>query len=136
MSGAKAGEPLGSRLSQWVGGGLVRVFLIVVGLFWLVPTVGLLLASLRTPEDMAADGWWNVFTKPSQLTFGAYETLLKNDDITGSLLNTAYITVPATVLVVVIGSSPDTRSPGWSSRAATGGSSRWWGCWWCRCRWR
>ncbi|GGX08184.1 sugar ABC transporter permease [Streptomyces malachitofuscus] len=101
---AGAEQSLGSRLSQWVSGGLVRVFLIVVGLFWLVPTLGLLLASLRTPEDIAADGWWTVFTEPSQLTFGAYETLLKNDDITGSLLNTAYITVPATVLVVVIGS--------------------------------
>ncbi|GAA3504014.1 carbohydrate ABC transporter permease [Streptomyces prasinosporus] len=95
---------LGSRLTGWVGGGLVRVFLVVVGLFWLVPTIGLLLASLRTPEDMAASGWWEVFTEPSQLTFGAYETLLANDDITGSLLNTVYITVPSTVLVVVIGS--------------------------------
>ncbi|MBM7090812.1 carbohydrate ABC transporter permease [Streptomyces sp. SID9913] len=100
---AAAGEPLGSRLARWVSGGAVRVFLIVVGLFWLVPTVGLLLASLRTPQDMASSGWWTVFTEPSQLTFGAYETLLKNDDITGSLLNTVLITVPATVLVVVIG---------------------------------
>ncbi|MFH9180375.1 carbohydrate ABC transporter permease [Streptomyces albogriseolus] len=96
-------RPLGSRLAQWVSGGAVRVFLIVVGLFWLVPTIGLLLASLRTPEDMAVDGWWTVFTEPSELTFGAYRTLLENDDITGSLLNTVYITVPATVLVVVIG---------------------------------
>ncbi|AZM61920.1 MULTISPECIES: carbohydrate ABC transporter permease [unclassified Streptomyces] len=104
LPAAGARQSLGSRLGQWVSGGLVRVFLIVVGLFWLVPTFGLLLASLRTPEDMASDGWWTVFTEPSQLTFDAYETLLKNDDITGSLLNTAYITVPATVLVVVIGS--------------------------------
>jgi alpha-glucoside transport system permease protein len=99
-----AQQSLGARLGGWVSGGAVRVFLIVVGLFWLVPTVGLLLASLRSPRDMAADGWWQVFTEPSQLTFGAYETLLENEDITGSLLNTVYITVPATVLVVVIGS--------------------------------
>ncbi|GHH95942.1 carbohydrate ABC transporter permease [Streptomyces capillispiralis] len=99
-----AERSLGARLSGWVSRGAVRVFLVVVGLFWLVPTVGLLLASLRTPRDMAADGWWKVFTEPSQLTFGAYETLLENEDITGSLLNTVYITVPATVLVVVIGS--------------------------------
>ncbi|MGA4898832.1 carbohydrate ABC transporter permease [Streptomyces griseoincarnatus] len=93
----------GSRLAAWVSGGAVRVFLIVVGLFWLVPTIGLLLASLRSPEDMAVNGWWTVFTEPSELTFGAYRTLLENDDITASLLNTVYITVPATVLVVVIG---------------------------------
>lgn len=94
---------LGARLAEGVSGGLVQVFLIVVGLFWLVPTIGLLLSSLRTPRDMAASGWWEVFTKPSQLTFQSYEELLKNGDITSSLLNTALITVPATVLVVVIG---------------------------------
>ncbi|MFE4664216.1 carbohydrate ABC transporter permease [Streptomyces sp. NPDC056716] len=95
---------LGARIVGRLSGGVVRVFLIVVGLFWLVPTFGLLLSSLRSPQDMAANGWWNVFTEPSQLTLQSYETLLRNDDITGSLLNTITITVPATVLVVVIGS--------------------------------
>ncbi|MEU5142621.1 carbohydrate ABC transporter permease [Streptomyces sp. NPDC021139] len=99
----KAKRSLGSRLAEAVSGGLLRVFLIVVGLFWLVPTIGLLLSSLRTPEAMAASGWWKVFTEPSQLTFRSYEELLENGDITSSLLNTALITVPATVLVVVIG---------------------------------
>ncbi|MFF7556839.1 carbohydrate ABC transporter permease [Streptomyces olivaceus] len=98
-----AGQSLGSRLAEAASGGLVRVFLLVVGLFWLVPTIGLLLSSLRTPQDVAASGWWEVFTKPSQLTFRSYEELLKNGDITSSLLNTVAITVPATVLVVVIG---------------------------------
>ncbi|MFG3059998.1 carbohydrate ABC transporter permease [Streptomyces sp. NPDC048231] len=95
---------LGARLAERVGGGLVRVFLIVVGLFWLVPTVGLLLASLRTPADMSASGWWRVFSEPSQLTFESYRKLLENGDITNSLLNTVLITVPATLLVVAIGS--------------------------------
>ncbi|MBW8703044.1 L-arabinose transport system permease protein AraQ [Streptomyces sp. MBT84] len=95
---------LGARLAEGVGGGLVRVFLIVVGLFWLVPTVGLLLASLRTPADMSASGWWKVFSEPSQLTFESYQKLLENGDITNSLLNTVLITVPATLLVVAIGS--------------------------------
>ncbi|EFL32513.1 integral membrane transporter [Streptomyces viridochromogenes DSM 40736] len=97
-------QSLGSKLVEGVSGGLVRVFLIVVGLFWLVPTIGLLLSSLRSPEDIAASGWWKVFTEPSQITFDSYRKLLENEDITNSLLNTVWITVPATVLVVVIGS--------------------------------
>ncbi|MFF5309216.1 MULTISPECIES: carbohydrate ABC transporter permease [Streptomyces] len=100
----KAKQSLGSRLAEGVSGGLLRVFLIVVGLFWLVPTIGLLLSSLRAPEDIAASGWWNVFTEPSQITFDSYRKLLENEDITSSLLNTVWITVPATLLVVIIGS--------------------------------
>ncbi|MZF89767.1 carbohydrate ABC transporter permease [Streptomyces sp. SID5643] len=99
----KAKQSLGSRLAEAVSGGVLRVFL-VVGLFWLVPTIGLLLSSLRAPEDIAASGWWKVFTEPSQITFDSYAKLLENEDITGSLLNTVWITVPATLLVVIIGS--------------------------------
>ncbi|MGW4323265.1 carbohydrate ABC transporter permease [Streptomyces sp. NPDC004684] len=101
---AEARRSPAARLAEIVSGGMVRVFLIVVGLFWLVPTIGLLLSSLRSPQDMAANGWWTMFTKPSQLTFDSYQKLLENSDITNSLLNTALITVPATILVVVVGS--------------------------------
>ncbi|MDF3147939.1 MULTISPECIES: carbohydrate ABC transporter permease [unclassified Streptomyces] len=104
LTSVKAEQSLGGRLASFVSGGLVRVFLIVVGLFWLVPTIGLLLSSLRPPEEMTASGWWEVFSKPSQLTFDSYDKLLSNSDITDSILNTVLITVPATVLVVVIGS--------------------------------
>ncbi|MFE4550054.1 carbohydrate ABC transporter permease, partial [Streptomyces sp. NPDC056785] len=100
----RAGTSLGSRLASGVSGGIVRVFLLLVGLFWLVPTIGLLLSSLRRPEDMSASGWWKVFSEPSQLTVDSYQKLLENGDITNSLLNTVLITVPATLLVVVIGS--------------------------------
>ncbi|MGW3957314.1 carbohydrate ABC transporter permease [Streptomyces sp. NPDC004752] len=100
----KARRPLGARIAERLSGALVRAVLAVVGLFWLVPTIGLLISSLRAPEDMSADGWWHVFTEPSQLTFDSYRKLLENGDITDSLVNTVLITVPATVLVVVIGS--------------------------------
>jgi alpha-glucoside transport system permease protein len=100
----KAQRSLGSRIAEVLSGGFVRVFLIVVGLFWLVPTIGLLLSSLRTPADMSSSGWWKVLSQPSQITFDSYQRLLENDTITGSLLNTIWITVPATLLVVVIGS--------------------------------
>ncbi|MBA2949509.1 carbohydrate ABC transporter permease [Streptomyces himalayensis] len=101
---SEARRSLGSRIAEVLSGGFVRVFLIVVGLFWLVPTIGLLLSSLRTPADMSSSGWWKVLSQPSQITFDSYQRLLENDTITGSLLNTIWITVPATLLVVVIGS--------------------------------
>ncbi|WP_063796113.1 carbohydrate ABC transporter permease [Peterkaempfera griseoplana] len=78
--------------------------LLLVGLFWLLPTIGLLASSLRGPIDIQQSGWWQVFTKPAQLTLHNYSNLLSNDTITSSLLNTVLITVPATVLVVLIAS--------------------------------
>ncbi|MCH0566895.1 MULTISPECIES: carbohydrate ABC transporter permease [unclassified Streptomyces] len=101
---AGARRSLAARLTAAAGGGAVRAVLIVVALFWLVPTVGLLVSSLRAPADMSASGWWTVLGEPSRLTFGSYRHLLENPDITDALLNTVLITVPATVLVVAIGS--------------------------------
>jgi alpha-glucoside transport system permease protein len=100
----KARRSFASRVIEKVGGGVLQFVLILVGALWLVPTLGLLLSSLRTPEDMSASGWWKVLSKPSQLTFDSYTKLLENSDITNSLINTALITVPATLLVIVIGS--------------------------------
>ncbi|MFI9119058.1 carbohydrate ABC transporter permease [Streptomyces bikiniensis] len=93
-----------ARLASVAASGAVRVLLVLAGLFWLMPTVGLLLSSLRPPSDIAASGWWEVFTAPARLTTENYAHLLANDTITGSLLNTVLITVPATLLVLVIGS--------------------------------
>ena len=93
-----------SRLAGKASGGVMRVFLILVALFWLMPTVGLLVSSFRGPTDIAASGWWKVFTTPAQLTLDNYKNLLDNDTVTSSFLNTVLITVPATLLVVIIGS--------------------------------
>ncbi|MDX3096109.1 carbohydrate ABC transporter permease [Streptomyces sp. ME01-24h] len=101
---AAARQSLASRLAARAGGGVLRVFLVLVALFWLMPTVGLLVSSFRGPVDIAGSGWWTVFTAPTKLTVGNYQELLGNGTVTSSLVNTALITVPATVLVVVIGS--------------------------------
>jgi alpha-glucoside transport system permease protein len=93
-----------SRVVGRIGGGLVQVLLAVVAVFWLVPAFGLLIASLRPAQENNASGWWTVLTAPAQLTFQNYEELLANDRITQTFLNTVLITVPATVLVVLIAS--------------------------------
>lgn len=100
----KARQSLGGRMASLLGSTALRVFLVLVGLFWLVPTIGLLIGSFRTPEDMSESGWWKAFSAPSQLTFDNYSTLLKDETITDSILSSIMITVPATLLVVVIGS--------------------------------
>ncbi len=92
-----------ARLAARFGGVAVRVLVMAIGLFWLFPTLGLAVASLRSSADNSASGWWNVFTAPSQLTLHNYAAMLQNDRIVGSLWNTVLITVPSTVLVVALG---------------------------------
>ncbi len=87
-----------------VGGGLAQLLLVCVAIFWLVPTFGLLIASLRGEAENNTSGWWTALTAPAQLTLENYRGLLNNGAITHSFLNTIYITVPATVLVIVIAS--------------------------------
>ncbi|WP_030682165.1 carbohydrate ABC transporter permease [Streptomyces rimosus] len=99
----RARQSLPARIAARTGGGVLRVALVLIGLFWLTPTIGLLLSSLRSPQDIAESGWWQVFTEPAQLTWASYSALLDNAKVMDSLLTTALITVPATVLVVVIG---------------------------------
>ncbi|WP_019633884.1 carbohydrate ABC transporter permease [Actinomadura atramentaria] len=102
-----AGAPrrsVAARVVGRVGGGVAQVVLVLVALFWLVPTLGLFVASLRSNQDNGSSGWWTVFSKPSQLTFSSYSSLLGKGDFVDSFWNTVLITVPATVLVVVIAS--------------------------------
>ncbi len=92
------------RVADFLSRGVVNVILTIVAVFWLVPTVGLFLSSFRSSTDNSSSGWWTVFTAPAQLTIQNYQSLLGNAQFMGSFWNTIAITVPATILVVVIGS--------------------------------
>src|SRR5262249_55505878 len=92
------------RVVSRLGGTALRVLVVLVGLVWLFPTVGLAVASLRSSADNSASGWWTVFARPSQLTLANYGRLLGNADFTHSLVNTILTTAPSTVLVVALGS--------------------------------
>lgn len=102
-----AGTPhrsVASRIVGRIGSGAVQVVLLLIGVFWLVPTLGLFVSSLRSPQDNSASGWWAVLTEPSQITLENYANLLDNAGFVSSFFNTVLITVPATLLIVVIGS--------------------------------
>jgi alpha-glucoside transport system permease protein len=91
------------RILGFFSNGLVNIVLIIVAIFWLVPSFGLLVTSLRPAGDSASSGWWTAFTEPTRLTVENYANLLANPAITGSLWNTIVIAVPTTILVILIG---------------------------------
>ncbi|TLQ48664.1 carbohydrate ABC transporter permease [Streptomyces marianii] len=101
-TGGTARAKSGGRLGRWLGNGVVQALLVVIGLVWITPLAGLLLSSLRTPQDNASSGWWTTLTSPGQLSFDNYTALLGNAGITQAFWNTVLISVPATALVIVL----------------------------------
>ena len=80
-----------------------RIALLLIGLLWLVPTVGLFITSLLPASALAGGGWWQIFAKPSLATWSNYDALFHNAGLLTALKTTAYIAVGNTLLVVLIG---------------------------------
>jgi alpha-glucoside transport system permease protein len=96
-------DTVAAKILRVLGKAPVNFVLIAVGLFWLVPTFGLLLTSLLAPTDFQERGWWQVFTAPSKLTFQNFETVFDNDPIMESLITTALIAVFGTLVPIFVG---------------------------------
>jgi alpha-glucoside transport system permease protein len=87
---------------------VLDIVLAVIAIFWLVPTIGLTIISLRPERLFQQSGWWTVLGAPAQLTFQNYSTLFSQGLVPGgvldSLTTSIAITVPATLLVAIISS--------------------------------
>ena len=95
-------EKLSRKVLRILGKAPIHIILVAVGLFWLVPTIGLFVISLMDPADIAEGGWWTFLAKPSQLTLDNYRALFDNDAITSSLWTTLVIAIGGTVLPIFI----------------------------------
>ena len=82
----------------------VQLLLTVVAFAWLVPTFGLLVTSLRPVRSYGTSGWWRAVASPGELTVAAYQRFFDDQSLLRSLWNTVLISVPTTLLVVVIAS--------------------------------
>ncbi len=80
----------------------LQLLLVLMGLFWLVPTIGLFLTSLMPVEFIDTVGWWNILSEPSLATFENYSEIFSNETITGSLLTTLWIAIGGTLLPIFV----------------------------------
>jgi alpha-glucoside transport system permease protein len=96
-------DPVAAKLLRALARAPLNLVLVVLGLLWLVPTVGLFLTSILPADTLASKGWWQIFSKPSLATWSNYSALFHNSGMVTALKTTAYIAVSNTVLVVVIG---------------------------------
>ncbi|TMC04706.1 MAG: carbohydrate ABC transporter permease [Chloroflexi bacterium] len=75
---------------------VIHVSLALIGLIWLVPTVGLLVTSFRPRSDIQATGWWDFFNL--HLTVENYRQVLEAQGMLQAFANTVFIAVPSTLL--------------------------------------
>jgi alpha-glucoside transport system permease protein len=95
-------DPVAAKILRAVGKLPLQIFLAVVALLWLVPTIGLFITSILPASEIATAGWWKIFAHPSLATFSNYSDLFHDEGLTEAMKTTAYIAVGNTLLVVIV----------------------------------
>ncbi len=101
------GWKLTTRKKSIFASPIASIVAVVIALVWTIPTFGLFISSIRSPEDINNSGWWTWFANPSFTLENYASVLLTGSEQTPPLslyfLNSFAITIPATIFPVVIG---------------------------------
>jgi alpha-glucoside transport system permease protein len=95
-------ESVAAKIGRLVAKTPVHLFLVAIGLLWLMPTLGLFLTSLVPAADFGTTGWWKIFSKPSLATWQNYHEIFNNSSITHSLRTTLEIAIGGTVVPILV----------------------------------
>ena len=99
----RVGAPPARRSYRWLRRAPIHLVLLVFGLLWLIPTIGLFVTSLMQPTDFQQQGWWNYLAHPGQLTLDNYRAVFDNQAIMDSLWTTVLVAVGGTAVPVIVG---------------------------------
>jgi len=80
-----------------VGSTLTLLFLAFI---WLIPTIGLLITSLREKTEAQTSGWWTIFTNITEQNWTtiAYRDVFAGGELASSFIASLAVTIPATIL--------------------------------------
>ena len=76
------------------------ITLLFLAFIWLIPTIGLLITSLREKTEAQTSGWWTVFTKITEQNWTtiAYRDVFAGGELGSSFIASLAVTIPATIL--------------------------------------
>ena len=80
----------------------LHLVIIILCAIWLVPTVGMIINSFRSVQDMGQSGWWTTLFPPHGFTLDSYKQVLNIEGVAPSILYSILITIPATVIQLAI----------------------------------
>jgi alpha-glucoside transport system permease protein len=80
----------------------LHLALLVIAIVWLIPALGLFINSFRPSADISTSGWWTALFPPFEFTFSNYEEVLNRQGLDRAFINSMFITIPVTILVLVV----------------------------------
>jgi alpha-glucoside transport system permease protein len=95
---------LSERLVRFISRTPVHLALLAIAVIWLVPTVGLAITSIRPRDEIQASGWWTT-VNDFAFTLHNYDLVLENAQMGSSFVNSIIITIPSTLLPLLIGAA-------------------------------
>ncbi len=87
---------------KFLSGLPIHVVIIGICVLWLLPAVGLLVSSFRPPRAVLGSGWWTALRPPLEFTLANYRQVLGAYNMGRSFINSLVITIPATILPIMI----------------------------------
>ncbi|HRD62720.1 MAG TPA: carbohydrate ABC transporter permease [Nocardioides sp.] len=76
------------------------IVMVVLCVLWTLPTVGLLVTSLRDRDSQAETGWWTALWTGGW-TFENYRGVFEKAEIGTALLNSVIVAIPATIIPIM-----------------------------------
>jgi alpha-glucoside transport system permease protein len=95
-------ESLSARIVGFITRTPLHIALIVIGVIWLIPTVGLAITSFRPRGDIQASSWWSSLFD-WDFTLSNYDEVLSRGNMDSAFVNSLVITIPSTLLPLAIG---------------------------------
>jgi alpha-glucoside transport system permease protein len=82
----------------------LRFAVIAIALIWSMPTIGLLVSSVRDAREITRTGWWEALLTPwnTVWTLGNYEAVLGTENMGNAFINSLIVTIPSTVIPITM----------------------------------
>ena len=102
-------EQPAARVSAWrpafIRSVPLRLSVFLICLLWTIPTLGLLVTSVRDPKNITTSGWWTALLHPfeaNQWTLNNYQTVISSDGMGNAFINSLIVTIPSVAIPITI----------------------------------
>jgi len=80
----------------------LHAVIIIVALLWMTPAFGLLVSSFRPSTAVSSTGWWTAFQTPFDFTLQNYSSVLSQNGMARSFVNSLIISIPGTIIPILV----------------------------------